>query len=67
MRAVRFILIAALSLVTAVLYTIASAQGPAAAGQVQAITGVVFENVRIFDGVSGPFGASLRARVGGQV
>lgn len=46
MRAVRPILIAAVSLAAAALFPAASAQGPAAAG-------VVFENVRIFDGVSG--------------
>ena len=46
MRAVRPILIAAMSVAAAALSPAASAQGPAA-------TGVVFENVRIFDGVSG--------------
>lgn len=46
MRAVRPILIAAVSVAAAALFPAASAQGPAAAG-------VVFENVRIFDGVSG--------------
>lgn len=46
MRAVRPILIAAMSVAATALSPAASAQGPAA-------TGVVFENVRIFDGVSG--------------
>ncbi len=60
MRAVRPILIAAVSLAAAALFPAASAQGPAAAG-------VVFENVRIFDGVSGRSSGPSNVLVVGNV
>jgi imidazolonepropionase-like amidohydrolase len=65
-RTVGFLLIAAVSLAAA-LFPVASAQGPAAAGQVPATTGVVFENVRIFDGVSGRLTGPSNVLVVGKV
>ena len=53
MRVVRLILITAVVHAAAALLPVASAQGPAAAGQAPAPTAVVFENVRVFDGLSG--------------
>lgn len=67
MRAVRFILAAAVSLAAAALFPIVSAQGPAAAGQVPATEGVVFENVRIFDGISGRLTGPSNVLVVGNV
>jgi imidazolonepropionase-like amidohydrolase len=60
MRAVRFILAAAVSLAAAALFPTVSAQGPATEG-------VVFENVRIFDGISGRLTGPSNVLVVGNV
>lgn len=67
MRAVRQILISVVLVAAAVLFPVASAQGPAAAGQAPTATGVVFENVRVFDGVSGRLSGPSNVLVAGNV
>ena len=67
MRTVRFFLIIAVSLAAAVRFPAASAQGPAAAGRAPTTTGVVFEDVRIFDGVSGRLTGPSNVLVVGNV
>jgi imidazolonepropionase-like amidohydrolase len=67
MRAVRFLLTAILSLAAAAVFPIALAQAPATASQVPATTGVIFENVRIFDGVSGKLAGPSNVLVVGNV
>jgi imidazolonepropionase-like amidohydrolase len=67
MPAVRPILISAALAATAALFPVASAQGPAAAGQASTVTGVVFENVRVFDGLSGRLSGPSHVLVVGNV
>lgn len=67
MRAIRLILIAVVSHAAAVLSPVASAQGPTPAGQGPAASGVVFENVRIFDGTSGRVTGPSNVLVAGNV
>jgi imidazolonepropionase-like amidohydrolase len=67
MRAVFRVLIGVVLVTAAVLFPVASAQAPAAAGQTAMATGVVFENVRIFDGISGRLSGTSHVLVVGNV
>src|SRR5262245_21593360 len=67
MQAVRRILIGVVLAAAIALVPVALAQGPAPAGQGPASTGVVFENVRIFDGTSDRLSGPSHVLVVGNV
>lgn len=67
MRVDHFMLTAAVSLAVTALLPVASAQGQAAAAQAPTTTSAVFENVRVFDGVSGRLTGPSNVLVVGNV
>jgi imidazolonepropionase-like amidohydrolase len=67
MRVDHFMLTAAVSLAVTALLPVAAVQGQAAAAQAPTTTSVVFENVRVFDGVSGRLTGPSNVLVVGNV